>query len=151
MMLYTLYEMSTLIKMGLWQGGEVETLGYMGEATATNSGEQAGLCGVYIGYDTMIERCERSDQGSGCTLELSLYDPYESGYKRYLLESIITSREELIDKIEEIVLDRRAPYVWSHNIQGGNIYAIERRYSAQHTSMRSGAIDRPRRSKIFGR
>ena len=66
MAIYSLHEMAGLLKTGLWQGGEVEKLGYIGTAVPHASPAPAcGLTGVYISYDTMLERCEVSMQGAG--------------------------------------------------------------------------------------
>ena len=49
MAIYSLHEMAGLLKTGLWQGGEVEKLGYIGTAVPHASPAPAcGLTGVYI-------------------------------------------------------------------------------------------------------
>lgn len=81
MAIYSLHEMAGLLKTGLWQGGEVEKLGYIGTAVPHASPAPAcGLTGVYISYDTMLERCEVSMQGGGCELFISQYHPYTGTY-----------------------------------------------------------------------
>ena len=49
MAIYSLHEMAGLLKTGLWQGGEVEKLGYIGTAVPHASPAPAcGLTGVMI-------------------------------------------------------------------------------------------------------
>ena len=132
MAIYSLHEMAGLLKTGLWQGGEVEKLGYIGTAVPHASPAPAcGLTGVYISYDTMLERCEVSMQGGGCELFISQYHPYTGTYMTYVLES--------------------NPYLWSHNLYKRNSFGIERRYDTGHSSMWGGRIAAPRQSKFFGR
>ena len=139
MAIYSLHEMAGLLKTGLWQGGEVEKLGYIGTAVPHASPAPAcGLTGVYISYDTMLERCKVSMQGGGCELFISQYHPY-------------TGRRLLLAKLEEILADRRNPYLWSHNLYKRNSFGIERRYDTGHSSMWGGRIAAPRQSKFFGR
>ena len=117
MAIYSLHEMAGLLKTGLWQGGEVEKLGYIGTAVPHASPAPAcGLTGVYISYDTMLERCEVSMQGGGCELFISQYHPYTGTYMTYVLESNLSDRRLLLAKLEEILADRRNPYLWSHNL-----------------------------------
>lgn len=68
-----------------------------------------GLTGVYISYDTMLERCEVSMQGGGCELFISQYHPYTGTYMTYVLESNLSDRRLLLAKLEEILADRRNP------------------------------------------
>lgn len=92
MAIYSLHEMAGLLKTGLWQGGEVEKLGYIGTAVPHASPAPAcGLTGVYISYDTMLERCEVSMQGGGCELFISQYHPYTGTYMTYVLESNLST------------------------------------------------------------
>ena len=93
MAIYSLHEMAGLLKTGLWQGGEVEKLGYIGTA----------------------------------------------------------DRRLLLAKLEDILADRRNPYLWSHNLYKRNSFGIERRYDTGHSSMWGGRIAAPRQSKFFGR
>lgn len=152
MVVYSLYEMTGLLKMGLWQGGEVEKLGYIGTASICSySAPDCGLSGYYVSYDTMLERCESSAQGNGCELLISQYQPYAGTYTTYQLKSNVANRELFLSELADIVIDKRNPYVWSHNIYKRNAFAIERRYTANNNSMRSGRIEVPRQSKIFGR
>ena len=44
MAIYSLHEMAGLLKTGLWQGGEVEKLGYIG--TAVPHASPAPACGL---------------------------------------------------------------------------------------------------------
>ena len=150
--IYSLHEMVGLLKTDLWQGGEVEKLGYIGRAVPCSSPASAcGLSGVYINYDTMLERCEASMQGGGCELFISQYQPYTGTYITYVLESNLSDRRLLLAKLEDVLADRRSPYLWSHNIYKRNIFSIDRNYQARYTSMRSGNIATPRQSKFFGR
>ena len=125
MAIYSLHEMAGLLKTGLWQGGEVEKLGYIG--------------------------CEVSMQGGGCELFISQYHPYTGTYMTYVLESNLSDRRLLLAKLEEILADRRNPYLWSHNLYKRNSFGIERRYDTGHSSMWGGRIAVPRQSKFFGR
>ena len=109
------------------------------------------LTGVYISYDTMLERCEVSMQGGGCELFISQYHPYTGTYMTYVLESNLSDRRLLLAKLEEILADRRNPYLWSHNLYKRNSFGIERRYDTGHSSMWGGRIAVPRQSKFFGR
>lgn len=152
MAIYSLHEMAGLLKTGLWQGGEVEKLGYIGTAVPHASPAPAcGLTGVYISYDTMLERCEVSMQGGGCELFISQYHPYTGTYMTYVLESNLSDRRLLLAKLEERLADRRNPYLWSHNLYKRNSFGIERRYDTGHSSMWGGRIAVPRQSKFFGR
>lgn len=149
---YTLYEMVGLLRLGVWQGGMVEKLDYIGSAVCEQTDAvDCGWRGVYITVNAMMESCEVSDSGAGCTLRISLYDPYSGTFEIYSLETSVSGREWLASKIEDIAMGRREDYIWSHNIYKNNIYNIERRHTAQHSSMRSGSIDGPRQSKRFKR
>lgn len=152
MNIYSLHEMVGLLKAGLWRGGEVDKLGYIGTAVPCLSAAQAcGLSGVYISYDTMLESCEVSMQGGGCELFMSQYHPYTGTYMTYVLESNLSDRTLLLAHLVDILTDQRSPYVWSHNIYKRNIFGINRSYQANYSSMRSGSIATPRRSNFFGR
>lgn len=149
---YTLYEMVGLLRLGGWHGGMVDKLDYISPVIAEpDSTSDCGVMGVYISYDAMLERCEVAADAKSCELSISLYDPYTGCYKIYTLCSSISDRDCLWSKLEEIVQDIRQAYVWSHNVNKTNIYHIERKYTADHSSMRSGSIGTPRRSKMFGR
>ena len=129
-----------------------EKLGYIGTAVPHASPAPAcGLTGVYISYDTMLERCEVSMQGGGCELFISQYHPYTGTYMTYVLESNLSDRRLLLAKLEDILADRRNPYLWSHNLYKRNSFGIERRYDTGHSSMWGGRIAAPRQSKFFGR
>jgi hypothetical protein len=94
----------------------------------------------------------RPDKPSGgCELFISQYQPYTGTYITYVLESNLSDRRLLLAKLEDILADRRSPYLWSHNIYKRNIFSIDRNYQARYTSMRSGNIATPRQSKFFGR
>ena len=62
MAIYSLHEMAGLLKTGLWQGGEVEKLGYIGTAVPHASPAPACFflenffCGVFALYipDTLL-------------------------------------------------------------------------------------------------
>ena len=151
--IYSLHEMAGLLKTGLWQGGEVDKLGYIGRAIPCSSRASAacGLSGVYISYDTMLESCEVSGQGGGCELLISQYQPYTGTYMTYTLESHLSDRRLLLAKLEDILAGRRNPYLWSHNLYKRNSFGIERRYDTGHSSMRGGRITQPRQSRFFGR
>lgn len=149
---YSLHEMAGLLKIGFWQGGEVEKLGYIGRAVPCSSPASAcGLSGIYINYDTMLERCEVSGQGGGCELFISQYQPYTGTYMIYVLESDLSDRRLLLAKLEDILADRRNPYLWSHNLYKRNSFGIEHRYDTGHNSMWGGRIAGARQSKFFGR
>lgn len=95
MAIYSLHEMAGLLKTGLWQGGEVEKLGYIGTAVPHASPAPAcGLTGVYISYDTMLERCEVSMQGGGC--ELFIYNPQIEMFARFKMKSSFHKTKRII-------------------------------------------------------
>lgn len=52
MAIYSLHEMAGLLKTGLWQGGEVEKLGYIG--TAVPHASPAPACGLTEYISVMI-------------------------------------------------------------------------------------------------
>lgn len=151
--IYSLHKMAGLLKTGLWQGGEIDKLGYIGRAVLRSSSSvtACGLSGVYISYDTMLESCEVSMQGGGCELIISQYHPYTRTYMTYVLESNFSDRRLLLAKLQDILADRRNPYVWSHNLYKRNLFGIERRYDSGHSSIRGGRIAEPRQSRFFGR
>ncbi|MCC8171293.1 MAG: DUF5456 family protein [Parabacteroides sp.] len=149
---YSLYELAGMLKIGLWQGGEVEKVGYIGApVSCTPTAKSYGLQGVYISYDTMLESCEGSAQGGGCELLISQYQPYTGTYALYKLESHLRDRDLLLSRLHAILTDQRNPYVWSYNLSESNVYAIKRRYGNTYSSIRGGAIATPRGSKRFGR
>lgn len=149
---YSLYELAGMLKTGLWQGGEVEKLGYIGSpVSCAPSAKSYGLQGVYISYDTVLESCEGSAQGGGCELLISQYLPYTGTYALYKLESHLRDRGLLLSRLHDVLTDKRNPYVWSYNLSGNNVYAIKRRYGSTYSSIRGGAIATPRESKRFGR
>lgn len=150
--IYSLHKMVGLLKTGLWQGGEVDKLGYIGRPIPRPcSATACGVSGVYISYDTMLESCEVSMQGGGCELIISQYHPYTRAYMTYVLKSDLSDRRLFLAKLQDILADRRNPYVWSHNLYKRNSFGIERRYDTGHSSIRGGRIAEPRQSKFFGR
>lgn len=151
MEVYSLHEMTGLLKTGLWMGGEVSNLGYIGPAECRPSASGCGMLGVYISYDTMLEKCVPSPQGGGCELLLSQYRPYTGTFATYVLESNVADREVFLSRLIEVLADARAPYLWSHNITRRNIFGIERRYGGLSSGMWMGNIATPRRSRLFGR
>lgn len=81
MAIYSLHEMAGLLKTGLWQGGEVEKLGYIGTAVPMLPAPACGLMGVYISYDTMLRDAKSRCKAAGVnysfhntTLYRNLYD-----------------------------------------------------------------------------
>lgn len=152
MEIYTLYEMTALLKTGLWSGGEVEKLGYLGTAVPCGlPAHGCGLTGIAVDHDTMVERCEVSASGNGCELLISQYRPYTGDFVACTVTSTLSDRQTLLMQLSDTVAGKRDPYVWSHNVYKTNIFAIGRRYGSGHTSLRTGSIDPPRKSKIFGR
>lgn len=141
-----------LLRLGVWQGGMVEKLDYISPVITEQCGtSDCGVIGVSISYDAMLERCEVAADAKSCELSISLYDPYRGGYKICTLCTSISNKEYLWSKLEEVIQDIRQAYVWSHNINKNNIFHIERKYGSSYSSMRSGNIGSPRKSKIFGR
>lgn len=152
MRIYTLHEMVGLLRLGVWQGGMVEKLDYISPIVAEQSRpSDCGVMGEYISYDAMLERCEVSADAKSCEISISLYNPYAGEYTIYTLCSSIANREYLWARLEEVIQDIRQAYIWSYNITKNNIFHIERKYEANHSSMRSGSVGSPRKSKIFGR
>lgn len=149
---YTFFEMVALLKTGLWTGGEVEKLGYLGAAVPCELPAcGCGLAGFAVGHDTMVERCDVSASGDGCKLLISRYRPYTGDYVACMVESAFSDRQALLMCLSDTLAGKRDPYVWSHNLYKRNGFGIERRYEGNHSSMRSGEIQMPRKSKFFGR
>lgn len=152
MAMYSLYEMVSLLRTGLWFGGEVDKLGYIGVAEPCSvSVSCCGLLGLYISHDTTLERCELSGQGGGCELLISQYQPYAGTYVTYLLESANSDRVLFLAQVADILSGYRDPFIWSHNLYKRNSFGIERRYGTGHSSMWGGRISGPRQSRFFGR
>lgn len=152
MITHSLYEMIHLLKTGLWQGGEVDKLGYIGGAVPYPEVScNCGLRGLPMSYDTMLEGCELSSQGGGCELLLSQYQPYTGTYALYVLESNLSDRILLLAKLADILAGQRDAYVWSHSLNKRNVFGINRSYQASYSSMRGGSIATPRQSRFFGR
>lgn len=152
MEIYTLYEMTALLKAGLWSGGEVEKLGYLGPPVpCAPPSRGCGLTGIAVDHDTMVERCEVSVSGGGCKLLISQYRPYAGAYVACVVKSTLSDRQALLMCLSDMVAGKRDPYVWSHNLYKRNAFGLERRYEGNHSSMRSGEAHMPRKSKFFGR
>lgn len=152
MAMYSLYEMVSLLRTGLWCGGEVDKLGYIGEAECTSSSVSGcGLLGVHISHDMTLEICELSGQGGGCELLISQYQPYAGTYVTHILESANSDRVLFLAQVADILSGYRDPFIWSHNLYKRNSFGIERRYSTGHSSMWGGRIAGPRQSRFFGR
>lgn len=152
MKIYTLFEMTALLKAGLWSGGEVEKLGYLGPPVACAPPAcGCGLTGIAVDHDTMVERCEVSVSGGGCKLLISQYRPYAGAYVACVVKSTLSDRQALLMCLADTVSGKRDPYVWSHNLYKRNVFGLERRYEGSHSSMRSGEVHMPRKSKFFGR
>ena len=149
---YTLFEMTALLKAGLWSGGEVEKLGYLSTAVpCAPPAAGCGLAGIAVDHDTMVERCEVSASGDGCKLLISQYRPYAGAYVTCTVASTLSDRQTLLMCLSDTVAGKRDPYVWSHNLYKRNVFGLERRYARNHSSMRSGEVHMPRKSKFFGR
>lgn len=152
MEVYTLYEMTALLKAGIWSGGEVEKLGYLGPPVfCASPAYGCGLTGIAVDHDTMVERCEVLASGGGCKLLISQYCPYTGAYVACIVESALSDRLTLLAQLADTVAGKRDPYVWSHNLYKRNVFGLERRHGGSHSSMRSGEVHMPRKSKFFGR
>lgn len=147
---YTLYEMAAMIRLNLWAGGLVENIGRVGGSVLTREDtKDCGWKGISLSANTMIERCEISEDGTA-RIDLSVYDPYEGTYHLYVTHSQPSRGTiRLLESIMEAIQQRRK--VWSHNIYKNNIFHLERKYEADYSSIRSGSIGRPRKSNFFGR
>lgn len=149
---YTLYEMTVLLKTGLWSGGEVEKLGYLGTAVpCATPAHGCGLTGIAVDHDTMVERCEVSASGAGCKLLISQYRPYAGAYVACIVTSTLSDRQTLLMQLSDTVAGKRDPYSFSHDLYKRNAFSLERRYKGNFSSMRSGEAHMPRKSKFFGR
>lgn len=145
---YSLYDMLGLIKLGVWQGGEVETLGYVGRAVSCDSGvSENGLLGLYyLSYDVVILQNEYSEDG-GIDLILGLYLPYKRGFSKYKLRVNAVSQQELTNRLIKLIEGEPKRLVWSHNIYKKNPFRHQPKHSANYSSLRSGPIGTTRRNR----
>lgn len=146
---YTLYEMAAMIRLNLWAGGLVENIGHVGGGVLTREdAKDCGWKGISLSANTMIERCEISEDGTA-KIDLSVYDPYEGRYNLYVTHSQpAQGKIKLLESVMNVA--QRVRKNWSHNIYKNNIFHIERKYGADYSSIRSGSIGKPRKSKLFG-
>ena len=145
---YSLYDMLGLIKLGVWQGGEVDTLGYVGRAVSCDvEVSKDGVLGVYyLSYDVVILRNEYSEDG-GINLMLGLYHPYKRGFSKYKLRVDVVSEQELTNRLTKLIEGEPKRLVWSHNIYKKYPFRHERKYKAEYNSIRSGTIGTTRRNR----
>lgn len=145
---YTLYDMLTMVRLGCWNGGFVEKIGYVGDTVEGNRHNTiCGVMGLYISPTVMIESITVLENGRH-QFCVSYYDPYKDVFVIYMLPissikadlSILT----LIDLIDEDEVLRR-------KISRSNYHYRERRYKAEYSSLRSGSMGTPRESKMFKR
>lgn len=96
--------------------------------------------GLPLSARMMIEGCVQSDKG--IEIRISIYNPHDGEYSLYAVPSQSGSVSDLWAKILGETSQEKSP---------SNPYRIERKYKANYTSLRSGAVGSTRRSKIFKR
>ncbi len=145
---YTLKEMLGSLRLGLWSGGYIDGVGYLsGVSHSQPSSSGCGVLGISLWYDMMLEPSWNDSE-----VNISVYDIYAGGFMLYTM-SFVSGIDigAFKRKLIEIVEGQRKKMSWSHTIYKRNMYAIESRYSASHSSLRTGKVGGTRGSKFFGR
>lgn len=147
---YTLYELIGQLRMGGCEGGMVEKIGHVsGVEFRRETDSFGGMKRLSLSPNVMLERCEKSERGTSKAV-FSMYDPYMGSFVWVALETEITDPGELYMLIEEISKDEQHEnVVFSYHLYKKNIYRTTCRYSTVNTSVRSGQIGKPQKSKIF--
>ena len=145
---YSLYDMLGLIKLGVWSGGEVDVLGYVGRAVRCEDIESDGgvSCLYYLSYDVIVLKSSSGADGE-IKLTLGLYQPYERCLSRYTLNVNAVSEIELRKRLTNLVEGGQKSLVWSHNIYKKNPFHHESKYKAVYGSVRGGSIGTTRRNR----
>jgi hypothetical protein len=133
-----------LLKMGLWPGGEVSGIGYVSRATVTTSTPAAGLTGCRIGSGMTLE-ADRTASVTGTGYILSVYDPYRGDFTSYVFSVAI--REKTVNVMEAMCSGLPKPVRLPHNANGKHPFYHAPKYTAEHTSWRSGHIPQPNTRK----
>lgn len=84
---YNIYEMIHGLKFGIWQGGEIDQLGYVGMVKDKQhySTLEHNRC-MSISHDTFIDTTKKT----AMTLKICIYHPYNHEYIEYHLPTEIS-------------------------------------------------------------
>lgn len=139
---YELSEFISLLRLGLWSGGEISGLGHVSAASeASEISELSGLTGVWFGSGIMLESIEQDNVGMKLTF--SIYDPYEGGYNHF---EVSASSVDTIGEVLQAIAEGKEGKEKRGGTQtyiGGSLRE-KRKYESTHTSIRSGTIPKPR-------
>lgn len=133
---YELSEFTSLLRLGLWSGGEIAGLGYVSVAREANGDPGlSGLTGVWFGNGIMLENIQPDNVEM--KLVFSLYDPYEGVYKYY---NVYTYSAGSVEEVLQALTEKRGG---AQAYIGGSLRE-KRKYESTYTSIRSGTIPKPR-------
>ncbi|MDR2978855.1 MAG: DUF5456 family protein [Bacteroidales bacterium] len=134
-------EFKFLIKMGLWPGGDVSGIGYVSRATVTTtSAPMTGLSGYRISSGMTLET-DRTSCATGTGYILSIYDPYNGHFTCYAFSVAVRKKET--DFMEVMCSGLPKPVQLPHNANGKHPFYHAPKYTAEHTSWRTGYIPKP--------
>lgn len=146
MKVYELSEFIFLLRLGLWSGGEIASLGYVTAArNADGDGGIAGLGGIWLGSGITLEHSRPNPSGE-TELTFSIYEPYTGEY-RFL--AVAASCGEDIERLIFTITEEaeRTNRRGARKPQEHESLQSKRRYIAQHSSPRSGAVPTTRRNR----
>ena len=146
---YSLYEMFGLVKLGVWQGAQVEGLGFVGCALECDSDESNSdlFLGTYLSYDIIIINNKRT-KNADINLVVGVYQPYGGqGFNMYSLKVNVDSEQELKDKLNVLIHGEPRKIGLFDHIYTKSPFHHERRYGANYTNMRGGSLSSTRRGR----
>jgi hypothetical protein len=95
--MYEVSEFITMLRLGLWTGGDISGVGRSSAARAVESGAlEAGVWGMDMGRGVMLEHLEEGEQGQDALL--SVYNPYDGGYACYRM-TVYTGRDKTAEAL----------------------------------------------------
>ena len=78
---YELSEFVFLLRLGLWNGGDVAGIGYISKVRDAEAMQAyAGCIGMRLGSDVMLEHSRTNAYGE-TEMTFSVYDPYTGSYR----------------------------------------------------------------------
>lgn len=144
---YSLYDMFGLIKLGVWQGGKIDTVGYVGRAVRCDSEvSKELLSGLYVSYDVIILQDNEVVDGV-VNLMLALYEPYQQGFRKFRLRIDVESSQELTNRLIKLIYAEPKRIVELDNRRDKSFFKYERKYIGDYTSMYSGRSATTRRHR----
>jgi hypothetical protein len=148
---YELSEFISLLRLGVWCGGEVGGIGYVSAARSVESptGGMAGVCGLWLGGGVMLEGDGgRSEPGTTGTvtggMTFSVFDPYTGRHNWWAVDTDLDDNPA--ELISAIIKEAERAWLLGPRLPREHVsLQNRRRHVAQFSSMRGGSLPTIRR------